>query len=504
MLRVIDQALDRVTMYRLTLYYLLALLGAAFVLALAGVLPIDPLALASSAAMIFGVSLLTSALFARVFGTPANPDSVVITALILVLILNPAKVGDVAEIGAVAFAAIWAMASKYILSVNRKQLFNPAAFGAVAAALALNQPASWWVAGNLPLLPVVAIGGILIVRKLRRADLIVSYLLATMATQALTTPIAGFTAGLTQLVVYSPLLFMGFVMLTEPATTPPVRATRIAYGALVGILATPAVHAGPYYLTPELALLIGNLFAFAVSPKARLELTLLRIEQSAASALDFVFGVDRAFAFRPGQYLEFALDVPRSDSRGNRRYFTVASSPTEAALRVGVKFKDASSAFKRAMAAMRPGDKMFAGQLAGDFVLPADPKRKIAFIAGGIGVTPFRSMVQYLLDRGERRPIVLLYGVDRATEVAYRPLWEEASRKLDIRTAYAVAKEATPKGAYAGYVDEAMIRAEVPDFLEREFYISGPRALVVASEKVLTGMGVHRRHIKSDFFPGFA
>ena len=88
MLRVIDQALDRVTMYRLTLYYLLVLLGAAFVLALAGVLPIDPLALASSAAMIFGVSLLTSALFARVFGTPANPDSVVITALILVLILN--------------------------------------------------------------------------------------------------------------------------------------------------------------------------------------------------------------------------------------------------------------------------------------------------------------------------------------------------------------------------------------------------------------------------------
>src|SRR5665213_2112367 len=124
MLTFIDRVLDRVTMYRLTLYYLASLLGASFVFSFVGLLPVGPLALAFSAAMIFGVCMLTSAIFARAFGTPANPDSVVITALILTLLLNPANAGDVTELGAVAFAAIWAISSKYIVAINRKQLFN--------------------------------------------------------------------------------------------------------------------------------------------------------------------------------------------------------------------------------------------------------------------------------------------------------------------------------------------------------------------------------------------
>ncbi|TGV95790.1 FAD-dependent oxidoreductase, partial [Mesorhizobium sp. M2E.F.Ca.ET.154.01.1.1] len=116
----------------------------------------------------------------------------------------------------------------------------------------------------------------------------------------------------------------------------------------------------------------------------------------------------RKLAFQAGQYLEWTLGLDRSDNRGNRRYFTVASSPTEQSVRLGVKFYPKSSAFKQALGTMRPGGTIHAAQLAGDFTLPSDPKIKIAFLAGGIGITPFRSMLQYLIDRNESRPIVVL------------------------------------------------------------------------------------------------
>ncbi|TIP56005.1 MAG: hypothetical protein E5X68_35440, partial [Mesorhizobium sp.] len=90
-----------------------------------------------------------------------------------------------------------------------------------------------------------------------------------------------------------------------------------------------------FYFTPELALLTGNLFAYAVSPKGRFVLTLERIEQTAVDTYDFVFKSQRKLAFQAGQYLEWTLGLDRPDNRGNRRYFTVASSPTEQSVRLG-------------------------------------------------------------------------------------------------------------------------------------------------------------------------
>jgi ferredoxin-NADP reductase len=195
--------------------------------------------------------------------------------------------------------------------------------------------------------------------------------------------------------------------------------------------------------------------------------------------------------------------VDRPDSRGNRRYFTVASAPTEEAVRLGVKFYPESSAFKRALVAMAPGDAIHASQVTGDFTLPADPQKKLAFLAGGIGITPFRSMLQYLLDRNEERPIVVLYGNETREGIAYREVLEAAERDLGIPTVYAVAKGATGE-QYPGYIDARLVRAAIPDYRERTFYISGPQAMVKALRHTLQRMGVRRSRIKVDFFPGFA
>ena len=505
MLKFVDDFLDRITMYRLVLYYLIGLLGVAFVFGFFKILPADPTAIAFTTVLVTIVCWLTNRLFARVFGAPANVESIYITALILVLIINPVTTADIAGVGAVIFVSVWAMASKYIFAIGRKHLFNPAAFAIAASALLLDWPATWWAAGNLPLLPFVLVGGLLVVRKLQRFDLVASYVLVTLATLLATAAPAHYATAIREALVYSPLFFFGFVMVTEPLTAPQGRLPRILYGALVGFLSAPNVHIGSFYFTPEIALLIGNLFTWVVSPKGRLLLTLERIEKSAADAYDFVFSSDRRLAFQPGQYLEWTLGLAHPDDRGNRRYFTIASAPTEDDVRLGVKFYPRSSTFKRALAEMKPGDTIVASQLAGGFTLPSNKQEKLAFIAGGIGITPFRSMIQHLLDKNERRSIVLLYGAEKTADLAYKDVLDEARQKLGIRTLYAAASEENPpKGVHKGFIDTDFIRQQIPDYRQRTFYLSGPRAMVTIFQRELREIGVHRSRIKVDFFPGFA
>jgi glycine betaine catabolism B len=274
---------------------------------------------------------------------------------------------------------------------------------------------------------------------------------------------------------------------------------------MVGALCCPNLHVGATYLTPEIALLLGNAFAYAVSPKGRFKLTLVRIEQMTSECVDFVFKPDRKLDFRPGQYLDWTLAVTKPDARGNRRPFTIASAPGESEVHLGVKLHQKPSAFKRALSAMRPGDVIYGSQLAGDFTLPNDKSTKLAFIAGGIGVTPFRSMVQDLLDRQDERSLVVLYGNAKADEIAYSDVFERAERELGIKTVYAVADGAGARSnMHKGFIDAALIQREVPDYKERTFYISGPRAMVVRFRRVLKELGVARSRIREDFFPGFA
>src|SRR5258708_34079548 len=108
--------------------------------------------------------------------------------------------------------------------------------------------------------------------------------------------------------------------------------------------------------------------------------------------------------------MEWTVGHAHSDTGGNRRYFTLASSPTEKEVHLGVRFYDPSSSFQRAVVELPAGSTIVAGQVAGEFTLPKDPQKKLVFIAGGIGITPFRSMVKYLLDRDEKRAITLFYS----------------------------------------------------------------------------------------------
>ncbi len=508
MLSFTDNFLNKITMYRLVLYVLTGLLLLAAVFGYFKWLPYGPVSILLSALYITAVCYVTNRIFAWVFGVPTNVESIYITAFILALILTPMTTYADAQFYILAgWASVWAMAGKYIFAIKRKHLFNPAAFAVALTSLTIGYSASWWV-GTAILAPFVFVGGFLIVRKLRRADLVLAFFIVAVC--AIIVPAMAhstnyFNLG-KQILVNSPLFFFAFIMLTEPLTMPPTRTLRIIYGAMVGFLFAPATHLGSFYFTPELALIAGNVFAYLVSPKYKLMLRLKEKVEVAAGVFDFVFATEGSIRFRPGQYLEWTLGHRWPDSRGNRRYFTIASSPTEDTVRMGVKFYPSGSTYKRHLLALPRGGTVLATGLAGDFVLPKNARKKLVFVAGGIGVTPFRSMIKYLMDKKEERDIVMFYSNRTAADIAYADIFEEARVQLGIKTVYVLTdKETIPEEwpGWLGRIDAAMIAEEVPDYRERTFYLSGPHAMVTGFEETLLSMNVSRTQIKKDYFPGF-
>ena len=474
------------------------------VLSFAHVLAYDPYALLFSTAFILAVCSATNWAFSRVTGVPASVESSAITGLVLALIISPVR--GYGDLWFLFWASVLSMASKYLINIRGKHIFNPAALGVALTYLTINQAASWWI-GNPTMLPFVLVGGLLVTRKIRRFSLVWSFMAAATVVTGLAALFGGQALGQTfsTLFLYSPFFFFAFVMLTEPLTTPPTNGSRNLYGALVGLLFPPAFHLGSFYTTPEIALLIGNAFSYLVSPKDRLVLQLKGKRRISPRAYDFIFAPNRKVAFVPGQYMEWTLGHEEPDSRGNRRYFTLASAPTEPDLRLGVRFNDPSSTFKQALVEMDRGDEIIAGQLAGDFTMPKDPDQPLVFIARGIGITPYRSMIKYLLDTHQRRPITLFYAASTVHDFVYRDVFDQAERELGIRTIY-VAEKARDMGpgwvGLTGPIQPEMIQTYAPRYKEAIFYVSGPNAMVDAVKHMLRKMGIPEGKIKTDFFAG--
>lgn len=503
----IDDKLNRVTMYRLVMYYLMGLLVFGVIFGYLGLIPFSPISLVISTIYITFICWVTNTIFAKVFRAPTNIESVYITALILVFIITPLKsFTDPAYFSLAAWASILAMATKYILAIRKKHIFNPAAIAVVITSLALGQSASWWIGTPWMALPVV-LGGYLLTRKLLHLDLVLGFFFSAVAGSVFLHLNQGITLiYITRIFLSSPLLFFAFIMLTEPLTTPPTKILRTLYGVVVGVLFSPAVHIGSIFSTPELALVIGNVFSYVASPKDKLILKLTELKKIGNDTYDFIFTPEKPILYKPGQYMEWTFSHPKSDNRGNRRYFTLSSSPTEPTLRIGLKFYPDMSSFKESLLLMGSSSKIVASQTAGDFTLSSDNKKKLVFISGGIGVTPFRSMIKYLVDKKEKRDIIHFYSNRTLGDVVYTDVFDAAHEELGIQTIYTLTDILTlPPGwrSEKGFIDAEMIKRHAPDFVDRTFYLSGPHAMVTTFESLLLNMGVKSSSIKKDFFPGF-
>ena len=260
----------RVLTYRLALYYLAAILLTALALSVVGIVRQSWINLAFSTAVALLACLSVNWAFARVFGAKSNWESVCITALIIALIVTPSAPGDLAATGFLVLVSAWAMASKYIIASGKRHLFNPAAFGAALVGIAFHRTVSWWVGDNAVLLPLIVLGGAIILTRLRYTEMLAGFAVIVLGLSIAhgdLSSLAGVGHAISMMAIHSMFCFFGLVMLTEPRTAPLGRWRQIVYGALVGLLFSPFTHIGSYYFTPEVAILGGNLFTFLANKR---------------------------------------------------------------------------------------------------------------------------------------------------------------------------------------------------------------------------------------------
>jgi ferredoxin-NADP reductase len=485
----VDRLLDHLTSYRLVLYFLYTLLAWSIAGSLVNKIDFLWYQILLSLLVLTFVCLGVNYICSKFLNIAKNNESDYITAAILTLILTPAH--SLSGYLLLAFAGAIAMLSKYILVYRKWHIFNPAAFGATVSALVLNHYASWWV-GTGFITPLIVIGGLLVLRKTKRFTMVFTFIviaIAAIAAEAYLNQSSPHLAHVIRLsFVSTPLLFLATVMLTEPLTSPRHKSNYIPYAALVAFL----YGYTKLGISPEEALLIGNVFAYIIEPNRRIELKFVRKITEAAGIDSFIFTGKSGLKYAAGQYMEWTLHDNKPDLRGNRRYLTIASSPTEPDLMVTLRIPEKMSKFKQNLENFKKGDKILASQLAGEFVLPKSEKQKIAFLAGGVGITPFRSMVKYAADFGHQRDIHLLYSASNQNEFAFKDTFNEAG-KYGLNTTYSTETITADK-----------IAQTIPDYKERVFYISGPYGFVHAMENNLLRLGLPLRKIKTDYFPGYS
>jgi len=505
-MNIIISFLNRLTMYQVALYALRTVIGAAVLLSLFGIQDyyvwwhiLGSLTLF----VVFCWAINTT--LARLLKVHVNLDSQFITAEILTLIVGP--LNPLADWWLIFVISLLAMGSKYFLAFDRRNIFNPAAFAVLASAVLMGQGASWWAGGQYATAFVV-IGGALIIQKLRWWHLAGSFLLTYWVISSVLAISGG--AGWEVFAVYAKsyfllpsYLFFAAVMLTEPMTAPRTRNYRILYGIVIATLMAvlPRIFVN-YGYSIETALLLGNAMFFLTDRAGRRTLTLVEKRRESKDVQSFLFRPDRRFDFTAGQYMEWMAHHDKPDSRGSRRLFTISSAPTDELVRLSTKFFPKPSSFKQGLLDLKPGDQITAARLSGEFTMPEDKARKMAFIAGGIGVTPFVSMAEYLKDTGQRRDVILLYANKTMDDISFKDALDSAQAS-GVVTRYVLDQAPPGWAGPVGFISADMVAGEIPDWASRTFYVSGPEPMVQGIAKTLKGMGVAGRNIRRDYFSGY-
>ncbi|TAL14094.1 hypothetical protein EPN95_03755 [Patescibacteria group bacterium] len=495
----VEKFIDSMTMYRLVLYGLYLITATAFVLSLFGLLSFTLLELAPTLLILLVVSYIASKLFAWTFSAPYNPESWQITAFIIFFLIFPQN--DLKGFLLTALAAFLSVASKYILAIRGRHIFNPAAVAVVISGLLGLLGATWWVA-TLLLLPVVSIVGLLVTWKLRHFTMVFVYGFVSVALAGIIAVVTGRELGeaFKTVVISTPIVFAGTIMLTEPLTSPTTKRNQIVYAVLVAILGGLQIG---WISKPDVALLVGNVFSFLVGQRRAIKLEFVSSTEITPSIYSIVFKPVHPIRFRAGQYIELTLPHDHPDDRGIRRTFSIASRPSDQYIKLGLVTANPSSTFKTALLNLTPGTVVRATEVGGSFVLPANTNEPIVMIAGGIGITPFRSMIDDLIAKQEKRPIVLFYAARREDLLVYGGLLNEARKQLGIMIVPIVTEPGPTWAGEKGYLDMKTIERYVGNVYDHTFYISGPNAMALSFRDELRLAGVTAGHIKTDYFSGY-
>lgn len=226
----------------------------------------------------------------------------------------------------------------------------------------------------------------------------------------------------------------------------------------------------------------------------------------AVGTMAFYFEKPEGFRFRAGQFADLTIsNPPETDAEGNVRTFSIASSPYEEYLMFATRMRD--TAFKRVLKKMPVGAEVTLDGPMGSFTLHADSSRPAVFIAGGIGITPFRSIILQACKSQLAHHLLLVYSNRRPEDSAFLDelgrIEKENPRYKMIGTMTEMEKSAREWNGRMGQIDNELLARSIKGLRNPVCYIAGPPTLVSAVAKTLSELGLGDDNVRAEEFSGY-
>ena len=241
-------------------------------------------------------------------------------------------------------------------------------------------------------------------------------------------------------------------------------------------------------------------------PKA-FRLPFIKKEKVAKDTYSFYFNqAELGLDFIPGQYIRMNLPIANPDERGVSRQFTIASSPLEKN-HIMITTKIIKASFKKKLLTLQIGEMVdFFGPLGG-FIFDETKKEERVFLAGGIGITPFHSMIAYANGKNLSIPITLFVSFSTVDEmVFYEEMMGIANKNPNIKIVYTITKPEESQEKWNGEVGRisgVLIKKYVSDIFKPLYYIVGPPLMVSEIEETVIKMGISNNKIFIENFTGY-
>jgi ferredoxin-NADP reductase len=202
--------------------------------------------------------------------------------------------------------------------------------------------------------------------------------------------------------------------------------------------------------------------------------------------------------YKPGQYLFVTI---KSVGKNLSKTLSLSSSPTEKA-HIEFTKKLTDSEFSNTLRTLKVGDWAMIDAPYGKFTFEGE-NEKVALLAGGIGITPFRSICKYCTDMRLTAKITLLYGNRSESDIVFKEELEELERQNEnLKVVFMLNEASSGWKGVAGVIDAELVKKEVPDYKERMFYVCGPPPMVQAMEKLIRDLGLPQTQLRLEAFTG--